>query len=111
MNVEGFGNAMLFSTTNKLILLNVSVSVCSKSSCGTWTHDLRLRKRQRVVAHRHVVDARAVELLRLEEDARVRVADAREQEALRLIRAARDHNLRDDEAMRCDAILTLSIDD
>ena len=56
-------------------------------------HELRLRERQRVVANGHLVDARAVQLLRLEEDARVRVADAREQQPLRLERAARDHHL------------------
>lgn len=72
--------------------------------CGrrqhTRTHDLRLRERQRVVADGHVVDARAVQLLRLEEDARVRVADAREQQALRLERAARHHHLHERESDR-----------
>mmetsp|Transcript_36737 Transcript_36737/g.121768 ORF Transcript_36737/g.121768 Transcript_36737/m.121768 type:complete len:371 (-) Transcript_36737:30-1142(-) len=55
--------------------------------------DLRLPERQHVVAGGHVADRGAVQDLRLEEEARVAIADAGEQQPLGGVRIARVHDL------------------
>lgn len=55
-------------------------------------HDVRLAQLDGEVAHGHLAHARAVHRLGLEENNRVRVADRREQQALRLARVARNHD-------------------
>ena len=62
-------------------------------TCLPCAHDRRLAERHRVVALGHVALGGAVDALGLEEEHRIGIADRGEEQALRVVRVARAHDL------------------